>query len=116
MLMAVGAATAGLLGLTATTASASSTYYFGGNVVSQHCEAWVVSNGNSWNWAIGTVEGDANCQVRLWERNINTGGQTFTSWSTNQTSPLYHNDGVHQVRVEMWDGTSGSYGTGIWVN
>ncbi|MEY9838283.1 hypothetical protein [Streptacidiphilus sp. EB103A] len=107
-----GGATIGLGG----TANASSTYYFGGDTVTQNCHAWIVSNGNSWNWADGIVEGDANCQVILEATNVNTGGVQFTQWSSGLTTPLYHNDGVHKLRVWVYDGTSGAEGPGAWVN
>lgn len=107
-----GGATIGLGG----SASASSSYYWGGDDISQNCHAWIVSNGTSWNWADGIVEGNAYCWVRLEARNVNTGGTQYTQWSSNVTTPLYHNDGVHQLRVEMWDGTSGTDRYGAWVN
>lgn len=109
----VGGATIGLGG----TASASSTYYFGGDVVTQNCHAWIVSNDNSWNWADGFVEGDAYCQVLLEATNVNTGGVQDTQWSSSGlTTPLYHNDGVHRLRVWVYDGDTGAEGPGAWVN
>jgi type 1 fimbria pilin len=114
--LALGVATAGLLGASTATASASSTYSFGGDVVTAHCHAWIVSSGNSWNWAVGIVEGDSNCQVQLEQENVNTGGNQSTNWSTNETSALYHNDGVHKLRVWVYDGTSNVMGPGAWVN
>lgn len=109
-------AAAGLTVATGGTASASTPYYFGGDTITQNCHAWIISNGSSWNWAIGVVSGDSNCEVRLWQRNLNTGGQAISAWGYGQTIPWYHNDGVHQLRVEVWDGTSGHGGPGAWVN
>ncbi|MEY9875342.1 hypothetical protein ABH931_004843 [Streptacidiphilus sp. MAP12-33] len=112
-LMFVGGTVAGLLALTATSASASA--YYGGDTVSQNCHAYIIGSGSSSNWAIGVVSGNVNCEVRLWQRNVNTGGQTSTAWGYGQTTALYHNDGVHQLRVELYDGVSGADGFGVWV-
>jgi len=117
-LMLVGATTVGILSLTVTNAFASLyTYSFGGDTISPHCHAWVVSDGSSWNWAAGIVEGDSNCEVRLEERNITKSGTVFTAWQYGWSGDEYHNDGVHQVRVWLYDGTAGGApGYGAWVN
>jgi len=115
-LMLVGGVTAGLLALGATTASASVPYYYGGDTVSQNCHAYIISNGSSSNWAIGVVSGNVNCEVRLEQRNLKTGGTAYTAWAYGETIPWYHNDGVHQLRVFLYDGISGATGPGAWVN
>jgi type 1 fimbria pilin len=115
-MLVVGVATAGLIGASTASASASSTYEFGGNVVAGNCEAWIISDGNSWNWAVGIVEGGSNCVVELEQENINNpnGPHAFTAWSFGETTSLYHNDGVHKLRAWVSNGVGG--GPGKWVN
>lgn len=115
-ILVVGVAVAGLIGASGASASASSTYYFGGEVYAGNCEAWIISDGNSWNWAVGIVEGGSNCVVELEQENVNNpdGPHAFTSWSYGETTRLYHNDGVHKLRVWVSSGTGG--GPGHWVN
>jgi hypothetical protein len=111
-LMLVGGATAGLLAMSAVTASASTWYHWGGDEWGANCEAYV--GGSSYNWAVGVVSGGSNCSVYLEQWNTQTGGTTTTNWSDGVTTPLYHNDGVHEVRVILWTGTT--EGKGPWVN
>ncbi|WP_031516736.1 hypothetical protein [Streptomyces sp. NRRL F-5123] len=75
-----------------------------GEVGTAYCDAWIVGV-NGVHWGAADLDGSSNCEVQLWQTNINTGGWTNTGWSVGPgwTTPLYHGDGVHELQIEVYD-------------
>ena len=106
----VAALSIGGLALSTTNAFASG---LGGDIYTQNCHGYVVGDSQNNHEAYGYVTG-SGCEVLLWQRNVNTGGTTNNGWwSYSSTSELYHNDGVHQLAVEVYDSQTGQF-SGPW--
>ncbi|MDH6131429.1 hypothetical protein P3T37_000798 [Kitasatospora sp. MAA4] len=105
----VAALSIGGLALSTTSAFASG---IGGDVYTSNCHGYVVGDSQNNHYAYGYVTG-SGCEVRLWQRNVNTGGETVNGWSYSSTSEYYHNDGVHQLAVEVYDNSTGE-DSGPW--
>ncbi|MFJ8437228.1 hypothetical protein ACIQ9P_38645 [Kitasatospora sp. NPDC094019] len=112
-LLLVSGMAAGLIGLSGTNAFAA------GDVYGSTCIAVVTqAPGQGSNWAVGaaTNRNPHHCtgQVRLEQWNVNTGDTTYTAWSSSLTVPMYHNDGVHRLRVQLHE-AGGTDTWGAWV-